>query len=79
MFPRTLSILLCLFSLQAVSQDRYELNTGWQYAPVATTKARGTDLSLPSYDLSGWKPAVVPGTVLTNMLYHQQVPDPFMA
>jgi hypothetical protein len=74
---RFLFLCLCLFCVQAVGQVRYELNKDWQYAPASKVQVQGTDLSVPSYSLSGWKPAIVPGTVLTTMLYHQQVPDPF--
>ncbi len=74
---RSICLLLCLVSLHVVAQDRYELNTGWQYAPVSAVKEQGVVLSSPGYQLSGWKPAIVPGTVLTNMLHHQQVSDPF--
>lgn len=77
MHHRSIYLLLCLLSLRAVSQDRYELNTGWQYASVSTVKEQGAVLSSPAYQLSGWKPAIVPGTVLTTMLHHKQVPDPF--
>ncbi|AXY73355.1 glycosyl hydrolase [Paraflavitalea soli] len=74
---RSIYFLFCLLALRATAQDRYELNSGWQYAPAATVKVQGTDLSMPNYPLAGWKPAIVPGTVLTTMLHHKQVPDPF--
>jgi mannosylglycoprotein endo-beta-mannosidase len=70
-------LLLCVLSIHVSAQDRYELNTGWQYAPVTSVKEPGTELSATSYKLTGWKPAIVPGTVLTTMLHHKQVPDPF--
>lgn len=72
-----LFLLLGTTALCAVAQQRYELNSGWRYAMVNTVKADGPALSDPRYPLTGWRPAVVPGTVLTNMLHHQEVPDPF--
>lgn len=77
MLVRFLYLLFCLLSMGANAQDRYELNTGWRYAPIASVKESGTVLSATSYALTGWKPAIVPGTMLTTMLHHKQVPDPF--
>ena len=34
-------------------------------------------LSSTAYAVNGWKPAVVPGTVLTTMLQNKDIPDPF--
>lgn len=58
-------------------QDRYELNDGWKCAPSEHITEPGTVLSKESYLLSSWKPAVVPGTVLTSMLANKEIPDPF--
>ncbi|MBO9566733.1 MAG: glycosyl hydrolase [Niastella sp.] len=77
MRPGFLYLFLLFLAINASAQNRYELNTGWQYAPIASVKEPGTVLSATSYALTGWKPAVVPGTVLTTMLHHKQVPDPF--
>ena len=38
---------------------------------------KGEDISAPSNNLSGWQPAVVPGTVLTTQLANKEIPDPF--
>ncbi|RXF69704.1 glycoside hydrolase family 2 protein [Arcticibacter tournemirensis] len=59
------------------AQDRYELNSGWKMAAVKEVKELGTAVSLKTYSLANWKPAVVPGTVLTSMLENKAVPDPF--
>jgi len=61
----------------ANAQDRYELNSGWKMAAVKEIKEPGTAVSLKTYSLANWKPAVVPGTVLTSMLANKEVPDPF--
>ncbi|MFT4033191.1 MAG: glycoside hydrolase family 2 TIM barrel-domain containing protein [Siphonobacter sp.] len=74
---RIFLVLSILVPLLGNAQQRYELNTGWQCAPGTSIKDKGEQLSNPSYSLSGWKPAVVPGTVLTTMLANKQIPDPF--
>jgi len=40
-------------------------------------KSKGEELSNPLYNLSGWLPATVPGTVLTTLLNNKLIPDPF--
>ncbi|QKZ12140.1 glycoside hydrolase family 2 protein [Spirosoma sp. KUDC1026] len=72
-----LAALLLVISTWAYGQTQYELNSGWQCSPIGKTKDQGTAISVPSYALTGWQPAVVPGTVLTTMLANKQVPDPF--
>ena len=67
--------LLCATGLFA--QNRYELNSDWKCRSIKEEKASGEDISSPSYTLSGWKNAVVPGTVLTTMLANKEIPDPF--
>lgn len=69
--------LLLLASGWVSAQTTYELNTGWRCNPMGKTTASGAALSVPTYALTGWQPAVVPGTVLTTMLANKQVPDPF--
>jgi hypothetical protein len=73
---RLVALLLALSSW-AYGQKEYELNTGWQCNPIGKTNEQGTAISVPTYALTGWQPAVVPGTVLTTMLTNKQVPDPF--
>jgi len=75
---RFLLLLLALASAYPLAaQQRYELNSGWQALPIAKVTATGPQLSRPTYALTGWQPAVVPGTVLTTQLANKQVPDPF--
>lgn len=69
------SVVLLCSSLMA--QDRYELNQGWKMASIETIKESGREISRAVFPLSNWKPAVVPGTVLTSMLANHEVPDPF--
>jgi mannosylglycoprotein endo-beta-mannosidase len=63
--------------LAAHSQSQYELNSGWQCNNIANVTVKGEALSQPSYGLSNWLPATVPGTVLTSLLNNHLVPDPF--
>jgi mannosylglycoprotein endo-beta-mannosidase len=70
-------ISICVLSGTAFSQNRYELNQGWKCAPISQVKDGGAGISLPNYALNSWKPAVVPGTVLTSMLANKEVPDPY--
>ncbi len=76
-----LRFLLLLLTLASVSplaaQQRYELNAGWRGMPVGKVAVAGPQLSQAAYPLTGWLPAVVPGTVLTTQLANKQVPDPF--
>jgi len=69
--------LLVLTTQTLLAQSVYELNSGWKCSPIAKTQDKGSVISGSGYSLSGWLPAVVPGTVLTTQLYNKQVPDPF--
>jgi mannosylglycoprotein endo-beta-mannosidase len=61
----------------AVSQNRYELNNGWVCAATGSVKTTGDKISVASYNVKGWMPATVPGTVLTSLLDNKKLPDPF--
>ncbi|HWW39069.1 glycoside hydrolase family 2 protein [Pedobacter sp.] len=69
-------LLIAAFHL-GFSQNRYELNSEWKCLPLKQVQAGGEQISATGYALSGWKPATVPGTVLTTMLNNKEVPDPF--
>jgi mannosylglycoprotein endo-beta-mannosidase len=64
-----------IFSLQA--QNTYELNSEWKCIQSSKVTSNGDKISDPSYKLSGWLPATVPGTVLTTLLNNKLIPDPF--
>lgn len=60
----------------SVAQKQYELQTNWLFNAAAPTIV-GADISKPGTTLgNGWKPAVVPGTVLTSLLHNKSIPDP---
>lgn len=75
----TLRILFLTLLLPAlgIAAQRDELTGSWQCLPVGKTSDTGEQISTPGYALEGWKPAVVPGTVLTTLLVNGEVPDPF--
>lgn len=75
---RLILALLLTFAFNHVfSQNRYELNSGWQCKPLNEVRMAGDALSKPNEELSGWMPATVPGTVLSTLLNNNKVPDPF--
>jgi mannosylglycoprotein endo-beta-mannosidase len=72
-----LLFVLIVFAQNTQAQSVYELNSGWKCKPIAQLQDKGDIISTPAYSLSGWLPAVVPGTVLTTQLFNKQIPDPF--
>lgn len=79
MQKRNLIVTLILLLSTGVfhAQNRYELNSGWKCLPSGQTTDTGERISSLSYQLTDWKPAVVPGTVLTTQLVNGEIPDPF--
>jgi mannosylglycoprotein endo-beta-mannosidase len=75
----TFSIFILLFSIYSFcyGQVQYELNSEWKCTPVSGINASGIEISKTTFGLKNWKPAVVPGTVLTTMLENKEIPDPF--
>ncbi|WP_158827470.1 glycoside hydrolase family 2 protein [Mucilaginibacter lacusdianchii] len=59
------------------AQTAVELNTGWKCAAIKEVNTDGVNISKSTYNVSGWMPATVPGTVLTTLLDNHKVPDPF--
>lgn len=72
-----LPVLLSFIIHASFAQNRYELCEGWKCMPSSKVQDPGTKISEPSHLLSEWKPAVVPGTVLTTLLHNKEIPDPF--
>lgn len=68
----------CLFCVEnSNAQNIYELNSGWKCAKASELSKVGAEISNSAYNLSGWMPAVVPGTVLTTLVAEKKMPDPF--
>jgi len=61
-----IALTLVISGLQA--QNAYELNSDWKCISVSKVTSNGEKISNPSYKLSGWLQATVPGTVLTTLL-----------
>jgi len=57
-------------------KDR-ELNSSWRCTPIRNIKVGGKILSKPDFNIKSWKPAIVPGTVLTTKLANKEISDPF--
>ena len=72
-----LLLLPAFFFINIYAQNRYELAGGWQCKQASSVQQSGEQISQSSALLSGWKPAVVPGTVLTTLLANGEIPDPF--
>ncbi|XZF16478.1 glycoside hydrolase family 2 protein [Chitinophagaceae bacterium MMS25-I14] len=58
-------------------QQSYDLANGWKYKSAGTVKENGKDITAASYSFSNWAPAIVPGTVLANLIHSGLAPDPF--
>lgn len=63
----------------AAAGSNTELNQGWVLKKAAdvNTGQKAGKWAAPGGDLKGWRPATVPGTVLTSLLDNGEVPDPF--
>lgn len=71
-----LAFLICTMA-NPVSGYEYELNSGWKCYQASKTSSKGEQISQPSFSISLWMPAVVPGTVLTSLLKNKEIPDPY--
>ncbi|MES2645370.1 MAG: glycoside hydrolase family 2 TIM barrel-domain containing protein [Bacteroidota bacterium] len=69
--------LLLFFCISLVHAQVFELNKDWLCANIKNVQPGGAIISKPSYKLTNWMPATVPGTVLTTMLNNKLVADPF--
>jgi mannosylglycoprotein endo-beta-mannosidase len=68
-----------VLSLCLNAQQRLDLQGNWKCQNVLQTHANGTKISDPGFQLVGWQPAVVPGTVLTTLVANGEMPDPSSA
>jgi mannosylglycoprotein endo-beta-mannosidase len=66
-----------VLSLCLNAQQRLDLQGNWKCQNVLQTHANGTKISDPGFQLVGWQPTVVPGTVLTTLVANGEMPDPF--
>ncbi|HEX4038401.1 MAG TPA: glycoside hydrolase family 2 TIM barrel-domain containing protein [Acidobacteriaceae bacterium] len=71
------AVLLSTVAAFAQSQPpAMEIAAGWQLQDSAQVSASGAALSAKDYQPQGWKPATVPGTVLTSLVNDGVYPDP---
>jgi mannosylglycoprotein endo-beta-mannosidase len=71
-----LIILALIFSFPLFAQE-FDLNSGWKAIRATDIHKTGEEISQTNFPLTGWMPAVVPGTVLTTLLANNLIPDPF--
>lgn len=73
-----LIIILFIVALQALAQHtEILLNSGWTAKRANEVLADGPVITSPDFKFYDWMDAVVPGTVLTSLLYNHKIPDPF--
>lgn len=70
---------LCFLALLVVAAaahavDRHRVDQGWQFRQVPST---GSAVS-PEVDFTVWRTASMPGTVHTDLLAHNLIPDPYV-
>ena len=71
-------LLFVTISHQSIAQPKaIKLNSGWKAKKAIEITVDGTVISGKNFQFYDWMDAVVPGTVLTTLLYNKKVPDPF--
>ena len=73
----SLFLFFCCPGQSLFAQKEYELDSGWKCIRASSLKKSGEQISNATFSLTGWIPAVVPGTVLTTLLANKLIPDPF--
>ena len=82
------SILTLVAMLPAVAGDRQDYITldsrlghggsqTWYMMRDGETKLTGRDISMPGFNPQGWAEAIVPATVLTNLVEQKVYPEPY--
>ncbi len=83
-----LALLALIALLPASASDRHNYisldsrlqhggNTTWYMMRDGETKATGREISMPGFNTRGWKEAIVPATVLTNLVEQKVYPEPY--
>lgn len=84
-FITLLILLLILFPEATRATDRIDLTsraghcgvTSWRMARVSEVSASADSLSSDGFPAEGWMEAIVPGTVLTSLVYNHVFPKPY--
>jgi hypothetical protein len=72
-----IGMIILFFQTGLSAQDKLELRNGWKYKNASEVSVDGTKISEAVFELSEWPEAIIPGTVLTNLLASEKIPDPF--
>lgn len=64
-------------SLWLDSKALHDGSAVWKMKKANTVHDEAEKLSVVGYDMQDWMDAVVPGTVLTSLVYNKQVPEPY--
>ncbi len=60
-----------------ISENKFELNSGWEMADSKTVTASPVSIFNPNLNTSKWYNATIPGTVLTTLVDEGVYPDPY--
>ncbi len=76
-----LAVVLCLLFVWRILfprmlPEQFPLSTGWQLQDASMVPQSGAELSLPAFNPMGWRPATIPGTVLTSLVDNGVYPEP---
>lgn len=63
--------------VRLTSVEGHNGKQSWHMIADSLTNGRGEEFSSASYTVENWLPAVVPGTVLTNLVKNGIMPDPY--
>ena len=59
------------------SSTGYNAGYNWSLKKASEVRGKGDEISLGNYQMAGWLPAIVPGTVLTSLVANKVYPDPY--
>lgn len=59
------------------SEDEHKGAFAWKMVKFSEAAAEPSRISQPGFSTGAWMPAVVPGTVLTSLVYNKVYPDPY--
>ena len=74
--PSLVSLLILASFMTPNRTNSQIISTGWQLQVAAKTSDAGQAISRLDYLSNGWRPAMVPGTVLTSLVADGVYPDP---
>jgi mannosylglycoprotein endo-beta-mannosidase len=72
-----LSGMIMLQEQAYVQPVSYLLHDNWKAKRCSDIITDGNEITSEDFKPEGWMDAIVPGTILTTLLYNHQIPDPF--